>query len=121
MSRFRNSLENILTVYNMEKILTVEQFTNFTQGEGLRIVKIGAGWCNPCRLIEQVFEEILPIDNVTVAEVDMDDAEEDIAVINNVRNIPTVLFYKDGLLIDRFTGMIGREAIENKIKENLAK
>lgn len=107
----------------MEKILTVDEFNKFAQANDgvLRGVKVGAQWCSPCRLLEQTLTELLPIDNVTFAEVDMDEADEEIAVANNIRNIPTVLFFKNGLQIDRFTGMIGREALENKIKENLAK
>ena len=107
----------------MEKILTLEDFNKFTQANDgfLRCVKIGARWCGPCKLLEGILNELLPIDNVAFAEVDMDEAEEEIATANNVRNIPTVLFFKNGLQIDRFTGMIGREALENKIKENLEK
>lgn len=107
----------------MEKILTVEEFEKFTQeNDGLlRGVKIGAQWCSPCKLLERVLGEIQPIDNVVFAEVDMDEADEEIATKNNVRNIPTVLFFKNGLLIDRFTGMIGKDAILDKIKENLEK
>ena len=107
----------------MEKILTVEEFEKFTQENdgNLRLVKVGAEWCSPCRLLEQVLGEIQPIDNVVFAEIDMDEADEEIATKNNIRNIPTVLFFKNGLLIDRFTGMIGKEAILDKIKENIEK
>lgn len=107
----------------MEKILTVEEFEKFTQENdgALRLVKVGAEWCGPCKLLERVLGEIQPIDNVVFAEVDMDEADEEIATKNNVRNIPTVLFFKNGLLIDRFTGMIGKDAILDKIKENLEK
>ena len=107
----------------MEKILTVEEFEKFTQeNDGkLRACKFSASWCGPCRLLAQVLGEIQPIDNVIFAEVDMDEADEEIATKNNVRNIPTVLFFKNGLLIDRFTGMIGKDSILDKIKENLEK
>lgn len=83
-------------------------------------LRFHADWCSPCRLLGQVINEI-NIDNVIFVGVNVDNADEDFVNECNVRNIPTVLFFKNGLLIDRFTGMIGREALENKIKENLAK
>lgn len=107
----------------MERILTKEEFESFGQKNdgNLRCIKFSASWCGPCRLLAQVISEIEPIENVIFAEVDLDEAEEEIATENNVRNIPTVLFYKNGLLVDRFTGMIGKDAILTKIKENLEK
>lgn len=107
----------------MEKILTKEEFKNAAENNGDKLVLFDykAGWCGPCRVLGNIFEEILPVENVAAYEVDLDEADEELATENNIRNIPTVLFYKNGLLIDRFTGMIGKEALENKIKENLVK
>ena len=107
----------------MEKITTKEEFSQFVENnkEQLALVDFHASWCSPCRLLGQIFDEIFPIDGVVVGGVDLDEADEEIAAEHGVRNIPTVLFFKNGLQIDRFTGMIGREALENKIKENLEK
>jgi thioredoxin 1 len=107
----------------MEKILTKNEFSQFVENskDKLALVDFKAAWCGPCRMLGQIFDDIFPIDGVVVGEVDLDEADEEIATEHGVRNIPTVLFFKNGLQIDRFTGMIGREAIENKIKENLEK
>lgn len=107
----------------MEKILSKDEFQKFVENnaDSLSIIDFRADWCGPCRLLGQIFRDILPMDGVAFAEVDLDDAEDELVNEFNVRSIPTVLFYKNGLQIDRFTGMIGREALEDKIKENLAK
>lgn len=107
----------------MEKILTKEDLANAIEShkDELLLLDWHASWCGPCRTLGQIFKELLPIEGVAFADIDMDEADEELAVENNIRSIPTVLFYKNGLQIDRFNGMIGREALENKIKENLEK
>ena len=107
----------------MEKILTKEDLTNAIENhkDELLLLDWHASWCGPCRALGQIFNELLPIEGVAFADIDMDEADEELAVENNIRSIPTVLFYKNGLQIDRFTGMIGRDALENKIEENLEK
>lgn len=98
---------------DLEKVLS-------ENGNKLIALRFHADWCAPCKALENIINDIKN-DNVLFVDVNVDDAEEDFVAESNVRSVPTVLFYKDGLLIDRFTGMIGREALENKIKENLAK
>lgn len=83
-------------------------------------LRFHADWCAPCKALENIINDIKN-DNVLFVDVNVDDAEEDFVAESNIRNIPTILFFKNGLQIDRFTGMIGREALENKIKENLEK
>lgn len=104
----------LLTKDDFDKLLANNQ-------DKLIFVKFSAPWCSPCRLLTSIIDEITPIDGVVFAEVNVDDAEEDFVNEFNVRNIPTVVIYKDGLQVDRFTGMIGKESLENKIKENLEK
>lgn len=97
----------------LEKIISENE-------NALIALRFHADWCAPCRLLGQVINEI-NIDNVIFVGVNVDDADEAFVNECNVRNIPTVLFYKNGLLVDRFTGMIGKDAILTKIKENLEK
>lgn len=104
----------------MVKILTKGEFDNFLQANGdrLSVIKFSAPWCGPCKLLGGIIEELEPIEGVVFGEVNVDDADEDFVNEFNVRNIPTVLFFKNGMQVDRTTGAMGRDAFENKINEN---
>ena len=104
----------------MDKILTKEEFDGFikTNEDNLAVCKFGAPWCQPCNLLSTIIEEVSPIDGVAFAEVNVDEADEEFVSEFNIRNVPTMLFYKNGLQIDRTTGMIGKDALKNKIEEN---
>ena len=109
----------------MEKITTSEELKAFAQNAGdmLCICKISATWCSPCRTLAKIIEAVEPeyAEKVKFADIEADDISEDFMTELNVTNIPVLLFYKNGLMVDRTVGMIGREALVNKIEENYAK
>lgn len=109
----------------MEKITTKEALQAFVSNNGdkLVIVKIGGSWCSPCRLLAKIIEEVAPsyTEKVVFAEIEADDAEETLLTELNITNIPVLAFYKNGLMVDRTVGMIGKEALINKIEENYKK
>ena len=79
------------------------------------VLKYGAKWCNPCRVLEQTIEELN--DAAVFAEVYADEADEDFLEKNKITNIPVLQFYRDGVLIDRTVGLITKDALLNKINE----
>ena len=79
-----------------------------------------ATWCGPCRILSPTVDEIAEemADTVYVAKCNVDDCE-DIAVEYGIRNIPTLLFFKDGELVDRCVGAVPKSVIVDKINSLL--
>ncbi|MGX1025317.1 thioredoxin [Flavobacterium sp. CS20] len=74
------------------------------------LVDFWAEWCGPCRMVGPVIEEISNEykDKAVIAKLDVDSNQE-FAAKYGVRNIPTVLFFKDGELVDRKVGVAPKE------------
>ena len=109
----------------MEKITTKEGLNAFISncGDKLAVAKFSGSWCSPCRMLGRIIEEIAPnyADKVVFADIEADDAEDGMLEELNITNIPVLAFYKNGLMVDRTVGMIGKDALINKIEENYNK
>jgi|SRR5690349_4835717 len=89
------------------------------QANGLTIVDFSATWCPPCRLVEPILDEIAASrKDVRVVAIDSDDNLKT-SVRFNVRNIPTMLFFKDGQLVDRIVGAVPRARIDATIDKHM--
>ena len=89
------------------------------QYEGLAVVDFWATWCAPCRMIAPMVEALATeyAGKVKVAKLDVDNNTKTSARFN-VRSIPTILFFKDGKLVDQVVGAVPRPALEAKFKEH---
>jgi thioredoxin 1 len=87
-----------------------------TIAEGITLVDFWAPWCGPCRMIAPVIEELAEDfdGKATIAKVNTDE-EQDIAIKYGIRSIPTLLFFKDGELVDQMIGAAGKQIIADKI------
>ncbi len=76
-----------------------------------------ATWCGPCKMLLPIVEQISTEVAATakVGKVNVDDAQE-LARRYNVRNIPTLIFYKNGEEVDRITGMTSKDNILNRLR-----
>lgn len=83
----------------------------------LLMVDFWAEWCGPCRMIGPTMEEISNeySDQVTVAKCNVDESPN-VSRQMGIRNIPAVLFFKDGKVIDRQIGAAAKSIYINKIK-----
>ena len=89
------------------------------QCAGLAVVDFWATWCAPCRMIAPMVEALATeyAGKVKVAKLDVDNNPKTSALFN-VRSIPTILFFKDGKLIDQVVGAVPRPQLEAKFKEH---
>jgi thioredoxin 1 len=81
------------------------------------VKKFSAVWCGPCRALTPVINEIKGnYSNVKFEEYDIDEYS-DITEEYGVRSVPTVIIVKDGIEVNRFTGLSSKMAYVNAINE----
>ena len=85
--------------------------------QGPTIVDFYASWCNPCKAIKPIIEEIEDEyeGKVKVLYIDIDE-HTSLAQEYGVTSIPSILFFRNGELIDGLQGLVDKEEIEEKIK-----
>ncbi len=81
------------------------------------MVDLWAEWCGPCRLVGPIIDEIGAEYAGKVKAVKLDvDSNPTIAVNYGIRNIPTVLFFKDGKVVDKQVGAVPKSVFLSKLK-----
>ena len=81
------------------------------------MVDLWAPWCGPCRMISPILEEISNeySDEIIVAKCNVDE-NPTITLQYSIRNIPAVLFFKNGDVIDRMIGATNKSGYDKKIQ-----
>ena len=81
------------------------------------IVDFWAVWCGPCRIVGPVVEEIGQefADKAVVGKLDVDHNPET-AKKYGIRNIPTILFFKGGEIVDKQVGSVPKQVLVNKLE-----
>ena len=104
----------------MPKVATNTNFEELLQDGKLVIVDFWATWCGPCRMLSPLLDEVEEemADKITVVKVNVDDADE-IAMRYRIMSIPTLLFFKNGALVDRTVGAMPKSTLVDKIQANL--
>ena len=85
--------------------------------DGLKVVDFWAEWCGPCRMVGPIVEELAKEfdGQVVVGKMDVD---ENVETPNEygIRNIPTILFFKDGQVVDKQIGATQKAVLAAKIQ-----
>lgn len=100
----------------MEIEITNDNFESYKNGELPLVVDLWATWCGPCRMLGPIVSELAEEydGKVVVGKCDIE-ANEDIPMEYGVRNIPTILFFKGGELVDKFVGAGAKAKLKEKI------
>ena len=80
------------------------------------MVDFWAAWCGPCRMVGPIIDELSSeyADKAVVGKVDVD-ANQEFAAKYGVRNIPTVLLFKNGEVVDKQVGVAQKNVYTEKI------
>ncbi len=84
--------------------------------QGLLLVDFWAEWCGPCRAIAPVLEDLVQASGgrVTLAKVNVD-GNPGLAARYGIRSIPTILFVKDGKVVDQVIGAVPKAQLQKKL------
>ncbi len=85
------------------------------------LVDFWATWCGPCHSIAPVIEEVAADfqGHAKVGKMDVDD-NASLAMRYSVRGIPTLLFFKDGEVVDQLVGVVSKQLIADKLNALVA-
>jgi len=101
----------------MEVQITSENFAQLKSGEQPLVVDFWATWCGPCRMLAPVVAELAEEyeGKITVGKCDVEENDE-LAMEFGIRNIPTILFFKNGEVVDKLVGAVSKDKLDEKFK-----
>ncbi len=102
----------------MAKVITNENIAEILSSPVPVVIDFWATWCGPCRMLAPIVEEVAEEyeGKAIIAKCNVDDCE-DISMKYGIRNIPTLLFFKNGELADRTVGVVKKDEIKAKIEK----
>ena len=101
----------------MEVQVTKENFENLKSGNLPLVVDFWATWCGPCRMVAPIISELVEKydGKVVVGKCDVEE-NDDLAAEFGIRNIPTILFFKNGEVVDKLVGAASKQKFEEKFE-----
>ena len=104
----------------MEVTITSANYKEYAEGALPLIIDFWATWCGPCRQMMPVVEEIAKEyeGKLVVGKCNIDE-EEDIPMQHGIRSIPTILFIKNGQVVDKTVGSVPKNVLVEKLQNIL--
>jgi len=103
----------------MALALTEGNFEKIVNSGKVVVVDFWAEWCMPCKMMGPIIDELsneMDADKVTMAKCDVD-SERNIAIKFSITSIPSILFFKDGKVMDQVVGAVPKKMLVDKINE----
>lgn len=115
----RKQMKNIPSVADNQKILTLtdKNFQNLTKNK-IVLVDFWAAWCAPCRMMAPVLNDLaddLDGKEVAVGKVNIEQYQS-LAKKYNIRSIPTMVIFKNGVEVIRFSGVRNKEYLRKELE-----
>lgn len=105
----------------MHKLLSLSNFNDISEENKTVIIKVGADWCSPCKLINPLYHQFAEKNNnvnIIFTEINTSDADEELLDFIDVKSLPTFLIYKNKELKNTIIGadkFILSECINNLV------
>ena len=97
--------------------LTQENFEQTVSAGGIILVDFWATWCGPCRQFGPIFEEASEkYPDIVFGKVDTDDQQQ-MAMAAQITSIPTLMVFRDGIVVFRQSGALPLSALEDLISQ----
>lgn len=100
--------------------LTKDNFYSFIKNN-LTLIDVNAEWCGPCKMISPIIDEISNeyYGKISIGKLDVDSCPE-ITNELGIRNIPALLLYKDGEIVDKLIGAVNKKTITSLIDKYIS-
>ena len=101
----------------MEVTITHENFTSLKNGALPLVVDFWATWCGPCRMVSPIISKLAEKyeGKIVIGKCDVEE-NEDLAAEYGIRNIPTILFFKHGDVVDKIVGAQSEAKLDEKMQ-----
>jgi thioredoxin 1 len=101
----------------MALVITDSNFDELLKSGKPLVVDFWAEWCGPCKMVGPIIEDLAHEyeEKVIIGKMDVDE-NSDITSRFGIRNIPTILFFKDGVQVDKQVGATQKSVLAQKIE-----
>ncbi len=112
-----NKTRILIRKLNMALVITTANFEETVLSSKIPVlVDFWAEWCGPCRMVGPIVDQLHSEyqGKAIIGKINVDD-EQEIAAKYGIRNIPTILFFKDGEIVDKNVGVAPKADLAKKI------
>lgn len=95
-------------------------YNQFIKNNQVSLVDVWAEWCQPCKMVSPIVDEISVEfqGRLTVGKLDADNNKETMSQLG-VRNIPALLLYKNGEIVDKLIGAVSKQKLSDMINAHI--